>query len=72
MIELLKNRRNGYDNLYIRVDGGYPVQIKMTFFKANVFRFLLANAKPFEVERSINVAESDAQNAKKEDIEDVL
>lgn len=49
MVELLKNRSaSGYDNLYVRVDKGSPVQVKMAFFNVKVFRMLLANAKQVE------------------------
>lgn len=64
MIELLKNRKNGFDNLYLRIDGGYPVQVKLSFWNAKVMRFLLAKATPVEFSKSIDVREADAKNTK--------
>ena len=52
-IELLKTSKvkdgHRYDNLYLRVNDGNPIAIKLTFNDFRVKCMLLANATPCEI-----------------------
>lgn len=67
-VKLLKNSRtkNGYTyhNLYLQIDGGDPIAIKLSFETRKLKNFVLAMAKDCEITTKTIVAEK-AENDEK-------